>query len=88
MEGGRKQGGRRKEGVRRKEFNLRRVLRTTLYLFFSGLYFAGMDSHVLRPMITAFCLSASHKDLKDEHTASSLLTNLALPNSIFAVLVS
>jgi len=33
----------------------------TLIRFGSGRNFAGMDSHVLRPIITAFCLSVKEK---------------------------
>ena len=37
------------------------LLNTILSLSGRGLYFSGMDSHVLRPMITAFCFPIAEK---------------------------
>lgn len=38
---------------------LKVLLNKMFILWGRGLYLAGMDSHVLRPMITAFCFPAN-----------------------------
>lgn len=44
------------------------LLNRILSLCGRGLYFAGKDSHVFRPMITAFCLP-----IKDNHACTQFI---------------